>query len=131
MSEHPRASTKKIRLQIIEALRDAERRKLDYNSDSRNFLDSHDIKPDGLFSKIADYLETYELFLKPKNSPHQKQQRYQCRITYPEETGYPELEIHVTLSAAGEPVRVKVAVHESDTVRLLDQRKLKGEKHEN
>ena len=38
-----------------------------------------------------------------------------CVLAYPE----CELDIHVTLSPKGEPPRVKVAVHPSDTIRTL------------
>ena len=101
MTELPRSAPKSIRLQIVEALKDKKRRRLDESSGSRGFLVRHDISADGMFQDIADFLEEFELFLKPKNSPHQQQQRYQCLIVYPEETQHPALEVHVTLSPRG------------------------------
>jgi len=79
-----------------------------------------ELAAEGLFEDLADGLEAEpgRLFLKPRQRPGDPQ-RYQCVLTYPEECGLPPLDIHVTLSPRGDPPRVMVAVHESDTVRTL------------
>ena len=119
MSNPRRKAPDSIRGQIVEALRDPGRRFLDGNSPSRNYLDLWDLKADGLFADLADGLAASDdLYLKPKNHPNDPQ-RYQCVLAYPEADPYPALDIHVTLSPKGEPPRVMVAIHESDTVRTL------------
>ena len=114
----PRKAPATIRSQIIEALRDPARRFLDQNSSSRNHLDRWDLRADGFFADLADGLASDLLFLKPKNQANQPQ-RYQCVLAYSENDPYPALDIHVTLSPKGQPTRVMVAVHESDTVQTL------------
>lgn len=74
---------------------------------------------DGVFADLADGLEKDDrLFLKPRIHPGQAQ-RYQCVLAYPECGPCPALDVHVTLSPRGEPPRVKVAVHPSDTIQTL------------
>jgi hypothetical protein len=119
MSNPRRKAPASIRSQIVEALRDPSRRFLDPISSSRNYLDHWDLKAAGFYADLADGLEASEnLFLKPKNHPNDTQ-RYQCVLAYPENDPYPALDIHVTLSPKGQPPRVMIAVHESDTVRTL------------
>ncbi len=119
MSNPRRKAPVSIRRQIVEALRDPGRRFLDPKSSSRNYLDYWDLKAAGFYADLADGLEASEnLFLKPKNHPNDPQ-RYQCVLAYPENDPYPALDIHVTLSSKGQPPRVMIAVHESDTVRTL------------
>lgn len=119
MSNPRRKATATIRRQIFEALRDPGRRFLDSKSSSRNYLDHWDLNATGFYADLADGLEASEnLFLKPKNHPNDPQ-RYQCVLAYPEDDPYPALDIHVTLSPKGQPPRVMIAVHESDTVRTL------------
>ena len=119
MSNPRRKAPSSIRSQIVEALRDPGRRVLDPKSPSRNYLDYWDLKAVGFYADLADGLEASEnLFLKPKNHPNDTQ-RYQCVLAYPEDDLYPALDIHVTLSPRGQPLRVMVAVHESDTVQTL------------
>lgn len=119
MSNPRRKAPASIRSQIVEALRDPGRRFLDPKSSTRNYLDHWDLKAVGFYTDLADGLAASEnLFLKPKNHPNDPQ-RYQCMLAYPEHDPYPALDIHVTLSAKGQPPRVMVAVHESDTVHTL------------
>ncbi|MEX2579681.1 MAG: hypothetical protein WD342_11540 [Verrucomicrobiales bacterium] len=119
MSAPPRKAPPTIRELLVDALKSPSRRVLDGNSQSRSFLDLWDLRAETLFADLADGLENHDLlYIKPKNSEHDPQ-RYQCVLAYPEEDGLPALDIHVTLSPRGEPPRVKVAVHPSDTVRSL------------
>jgi hypothetical protein len=118
MSQLPRKAPASIREAIADALRDPKRRFLDGNSSSRNHLSRWDLPADGFFADLADGLENDQLYLKPKTKASQPQ-KYQCVLSYPEELEYPELDIHVTLSPKGDPPRVKVAVHESDTLKTL------------
>jgi hypothetical protein len=118
MSNLPRKAPATIRRQIVEALQDPSRRFLDPNSSSRNYLDHWDLKAAGFFADLADGLASDLLFLKPKNHPDDPQ-RYQCVLAYPEDDPYQALDIHVTLSPKGDPPRVMVAVHVSDSVQTL------------
>jgi hypothetical protein len=119
MSNPRRKATAAIRNQIVEALRDPGRRFLDPKSSSRNYLDFWDLKAVGFYTDLAAGLAASEdLYQKPKNHPNDPQ-RYQCVLAYPEDDPYPALDIHVTLSPKGQPPRVMVAVHESDTVQTL------------
>lgn len=119
MSNQPQEAPVDIRKQIVDALRDPSRWFLDRKSSSRNFLDHWDLPAEGFAADLADGLERQGLlFLKPINQPGQSQ-RYQCVLSYPEDELHVALDIHVTLSPRGEPPRVKIAVHPSDTVRTL------------
>lgn len=120
MSQKPRNAPANVAQAIVEALRDPRRRFLDGNSSSSSHLARWDLTAAGFFQDLADGLELQSdrLFLKPKQRPGDPQ-RYQCVLNYPEASGLPPLDIHVTLSPRGEPPRVMVAVHESDTVRTL------------
>ena len=40
-------------------------------------------------------------------------------LAYPEDGSFSALDIHITLAPRGEPPRVKIAVHPSDTVWTL------------
>jgi hypothetical protein len=92
---------------------------LDGNTSSRRLLDHWGLKAEGFFADLADGLAAADkLFLKPTTFPNQLQ-RYQCVLHYAEECELPEVDIHVTLSPSGDPPRVKVAVHESDTAQTL------------
>lgn len=109
-----------LREQIREALGDRRRRFLDPKTPSGRLLEVWGLTRDGFFSDLAEGLLSDRLYLKPKTFPNQSQ-RYQCLLSYPEDDGCPALEIHVTLSPRGDPLRVKVAVHESDTARRLPE----------
>lgn len=119
MSHLPRKAPDEIREQIIEALLNSGRRFLDLNSSSRNYLDEWGLTSDGFFADLAYGLaEENHLYLKPKNQPNQLQ-RYQCVLAYSESEPYAALDVHVTLSPKGDPPRVMIAVHPSDTVQTL------------
>lgn len=111
MNPPPRFASRVVREQITAALGDRNRRFLDANTQSRNYLDRWGITSDGLFEDIATDLKEYQLYLKPNTKP----QRYQYVLPYPEEDGLPALLVHITLSLKGEPPRVKVAVHPHNT----------------
>lgn len=112
MNPPPRFAASTVREKIAAALRDRKRRFLDANdSTSRNYLERCGITADGLFADLAADLKKFQLYLKPNTAP----QRYQYVLPYPEEDGLPALLIHITLSAKGEPPRVKVAVHPHNT----------------
>ena len=121
----PRKAPAKTRLLILDALKDKHRRFLDKNSPSRRFLDQWDITEEGFFSTLADDLTDYEIFLKPKNKPSDNQ-RYHTRLVYEADPpDYPDsLNIHITLSHKGDPPRVKVALHRSDTPQQLPKIKI-------
>jgi hypothetical protein len=77
----PRKASAEIRLLILDAIKDTHRRFLDPNTPSRRFLDHWDITEEGFFSRLADDLADYEIFLKPKDKPTDLQ-RYQSRLIY-------------------------------------------------
>jgi hypothetical protein len=131
MSEMPKEAPESVRFQVIGALRDSTRWFLDQNSSSRNYLDQWNLRATTFVADLADGLERGgRLFLKPMQQPGQAQ-RYQCVLAYPEEESYPPIDIHVTLSPRGEPPRVKIAVHPSDTVWTLPQIQAIPPSHEN
>lgn len=116
----PRKAPTEIRLLILDALQDPNRRFLDRNTPSRGYLDLWDISEKGFFSDLSNDLANFEIFLKPKNKPSDRQ-KYQTRLIYEADPpDYPEtLNIHITLSHKGDPPSVKVALHRSDTVEQL------------
>lgn len=120
----PRKAPTEIRLLILDALQDPARRLLDPNTPSGRYLDLWNITAKGLFDALAADLQIYEIFLKPKEPS--EPQRYQTRLIYEADPpDYPEeLIIHVTLSHRGDPPRVKVALHRSDTVQQLPKIKI-------
>jgi hypothetical protein len=119
MPNPPQEASADVRKQIIEALRDPPRWVLDQKSSSRNYLDLWDLTAAGFAADLADGLEREgRLFLKPMTLQGQPQ-RYQCVLAYPEDHPHAAIDIHITLSPRGEPPRVKIAVHPSDTVWTL------------
>jgi len=121
----PRKAPPETRLIILDALMDPERRFLDQGSSSRNWLDHWDITEAGFFAELCDDLRIHEIFLKPKNKPADPQ-KYHTRLIYgADPPDYPEeLNIHITLSPKGDPPRVKVAIHPSDTIKQLPKIKI-------
>ncbi len=121
----PRKALPETRLLILDALSDPKRRFLDQGTSSRNWLDRWDLTEEGLFSALCEDLRIHEIFLKPKNKPSDPQ-KYQTRLIYEADPpDYPqELNIHITLSPKGDPPRVKVAIHPSDTARQLSKTKI-------
>lgn len=118
MSNEPKKASADIRKKIQEALRDEARRFLDINSSSYQYLTLWDLSEEGFYTELADGLTQDRLFLKPKSKPNAPQ-RYQCVLDFPEFEELPAILVHVTLSPQGDPPRVKVAVHPSDTARTL------------
>ena len=121
----PRQASTEIRLLILDALQDPVRRFLDRKTSSRNYLDLWDIPEKGFFAALSEDLRIHEIFLKPKDQPSDPQ-KYQTRLIYEADPpNYPEeLIIHVTLSRMGDPPKVKVALHRSDTVQQLPKIKI-------
>lgn len=119
MSSLPSKASTSVRQAIIDALKDRDRRFLDANGPTRSWLITWGIKADGLFQDLIDGLESSDrLFLKPKHPHHI--QAYQCILNYSEcGEEYAAVVVHVTLAPKGEPPRVRVAVHPSDTVKTL------------
>ncbi|GAA5483853.1 hypothetical protein [Haloferula sargassicola] len=120
MADRPRKASAEVRAMIREALADPRRRFLDDKTSSRNWLNHWNLKAEGLYQDLIDGLGHSEnLFLKPKSKPAQIQ-AYQCVLDYPADGGdLPAVDIHVTLAPKGDPPRVRVAVHPSDTVQTL------------
>lgn len=119
VSSLPRKASAPIRQAIIDALKDRSRRFLDNNGPTRNLLIAWEISADGLYQDLIEGLESSDrLFLKPKD--HNYIQAYQCIINY-SKCGEDDAQVvvHVTLAPKGEPPRVRVAVHPSDTARTL------------
>lgn len=115
----PRKASSAIRQQIVAALGDPARRRLDRNGSSRSYLDLWGIRESALFNDLANALEeSTKLFTKEKTFPNQSQ-RYQCVLSYPEAPEFDAILVHVTLSPVGQPPRVKIAVHPSDTTQTL------------
>jgi hypothetical protein len=121
----PRKAPTEIRLLILDAIQDPERRFFDRNTPSRRYLDLWKITEKGFFAALSDDLQIHEIFLKPKDKPSDPQ-KYQTRLIYEADPpDYPEeLIIHVTLSQKGDLPRIKVALHRSDTVQQLPKIKI-------
>lgn len=100
-----RIAPDEVRLLIIECLRDEQRRFLDTRSSSKAWLDEWGIRHPFLFDELALDLETYHLFLKPREAG--KIQRYQYVMRW-DNNG---LLIHFTLSPKGDPPVLLVSLH--------------------
>lgn len=125
----PRKAPSEIRHQILDALQDPGRRFLDLQTASRRLLDLWGITENGFFAALADDLRRYEIFLKPKGKPSDPQ-RYQTRLIFEADPldSPDDLVVHVTLSPKGDPIRVKVALHRSDTVQQIPKLEAKPPK---
>jgi hypothetical protein len=121
----PRKATSETRLLILDALSDPKRRFLEGNGPTRRWLDHWDLTEAGFFQELCQDLRFHEIFLKPQNKPSDPQ-KYQTRLIYEADPpDYPqELNIHITLSPKGDPPRVKVAIHPSDTAQQLPKTKI-------
>ncbi|MCH7225108.1 hypothetical protein [Haloferula sp. A504] len=119
MSSLPAKASKAVRETIIEALGNPGQRFLDRAGSSGNWLAKWGITEATIYEELIAGLQCSDhLFLK-KRQPG-KPQAYQCILDCPEDgDDYPAIVIHVTLAPRGEPPRVRVAVHPSDTVRTL------------
>lgn len=120
MIKLPIKAPRKVRLDICEALKDPARRLIDGKSTSHRWLIKWGIKHTGLFNDLIDGLQGSDnLFLKPQTGGG-AQQNYQCILDYSDAGGdLPAVLVHVTLAPRGEPLRVRVRVHPSDTVKSL------------
>jgi hypothetical protein len=119
VSSLPSKASLSVRQAIIDALKDRDRRFLDHNGPTRTWLNVWGLKADGLFKDLINGLESSDrIFLKPKDPHHI--QAYQCIVNYSAcGEDYAAVVVHVTLAPKGEPPRVRVAVHPSDTVKTL------------
>lgn len=119
MSSLPTKASKAIREDIIEALGSPGRRFLDRSGSSGNWLIKWGLKEQTIYDELIAGLKISDLLFFKKLQPG-KPQAYQCILDWPEDgDAYPAIEIHVTLAPRGEPSRVRVALHPSDTVRTL------------
>ncbi|HAV12865.1 MAG TPA: hypothetical protein DCX06_05135 [Opitutae bacterium] len=103
-------SSEKVRLLILECLRDKKRRFFDGNSPSIRWLNQWGIRQSAFYEELIKDLETYEIFLKPKNS-HADLQRHQFVMRW-DDAG--EILIHITMSPKGKPPKVMLAIHPHD-----------------
>lgn len=104
-----RLAPDEIRQTIVECLRDKSRHFLDGNGPSRRYISEWNIRQNALISELANDLEIYHLYLKPRQKPTDLQ-RYQFVMRWDGDERY--LLIHFTLSPKGTPPRVMVACHE-------------------
>lgn len=118
MSTLPPKASSAIRESIIEALEDPGRRFLDRAGSSGNWLIKWGLTEAAIYTELIVGLKSSDLLFRKERHPG-KPQAYQCILDWPEDDDYPAIEIHVTLAPRGEPARVRVAVHPSDTVRTL------------
>jgi hypothetical protein len=118
MASIPPKAPKAIRESIVEALQDPSRCFLDLNTPSRRYLTLWGLREAGLYQDLAEGLCDDLLFIKPKTFPDQSQ-RYQCVLLYPEDSEFKSVDVHVTLAPKGDPPRIKIAVHPSDTLKTL------------
>lgn len=132
MSQPPRKASKTVREAVIDALKDRQRRFIDERGPSRSWLARWGIKADGLYADLIEGLEVSDhLYLKPLDYPRAIQ-AYQCILPYPENgEEYPAIMVHVTLAPKGNPPRVRVAVHPSDTLKTLPPLQFPTETDEN
>lgn len=119
MSSIPAKASKAIRESVIIALATPGQRFLDRNGSSGNWLVHWGLTESAIYEELVGGLKISDrLFLKPRQPG--KPQAYQCILEWPEDgDDYPAIEVHVTLSPRGDPPRVRVALHPSDTVRTL------------
>ena len=115
MPQQPKLATEEIRLAIIEALRDPNRRFFSRSDHaSRNYIDLWGLTEENVYEGMIASLEEHELHELPMQNASDKL-KYQHLLYYPEFEGMPEILIHVKLNPQGEPVRVKLSVHPHNT----------------
>lgn len=107
-----RPASDAVRLQILDCLRDRERRFIDHHSQSRQNLDRWQITEEGFFEELIYDLERYHIYIKRKTNSADPQ-RYQFVMRWDTEDDL--ILIHITLSPRGKPPRVKVVIHEHNT----------------
>ena len=119
MSSLPAKASKAIRECIIEALGISNRRFLDRAGSSGNWLIKWGLKERTIYQELIAGLKISDLLFVKERQPG-KPQVYQCILDWPEDgDDFPAIVIHVTLAPRGDPLRVRVALHPSDTVRSL------------
>lgn len=119
MSPLPAKASKAIRERIIEALGISNRRFLDRAGSSGNWLVKWGLIERTIYQELIAGLKISDLLFVKEPQPG-KPQVYQCILDWPEDGDeFPAIVIHVTLAPRGDPPRVRVALHPSDTVRSL------------
>lgn len=119
MSPLPAKASKAIRERIIEALGIPNRRFLDRAGSSGNWLIKWGLTERTIYQELIAGLKISDLLFVKEQQPG-KPQVYQCNLDWPEDgDDFPAIVIHVTLAPRGDPPRVRVALHPSDTVRSL------------
>ena len=119
MSPLPAKASKVIRERIIEALGISNRRFLDRAGSSGNWLVKWGLIERTIYQELIAGLKISDLLFVKERQPG-KPQVYQCILDWPEDgDDFPAIVIHVTLAPRGDPPRVRVALHPSDTVRSL------------
>ena len=119
MSSLPAKACQTVRHAIIDALRTPNRRFLDRNGSSGNWLIKWGLTELCIYHELITGLTASDLLFEKERQPG-KAQVYQCILDWPEESeDLPAIEIHVTLAPRGDPPRVRVALHPSDTVHRL------------
>ncbi|MBU6326136.1 MAG: hypothetical protein KGQ89_00775 [Verrucomicrobia bacterium] len=119
MSSLPAKAPKVVRQAIVEALADPNRRFLDRASNSGNWLIKWGLTEKQIYQELITGL-THSDLLFTKQQQHGKPMVYQCILDWPDDgDDFPAILIHVTLAPRGEPPRVRVALHPSDTIRHL------------
>lgn len=119
MSPLPAKASKAIREHIIEALGIPNRRFLDRAGSSGSWLIKWGLTERTIYQELIAGLKISDLLFVKERQPG-KPQVYQCILDWPEDgDDFPAIVIHVTLAPRGDPPRVRVALHPSDTVRSL------------
>lgn len=119
MSPLPAKASDAIRESIIEALGCPRRRFLDRNGSSGNWLVKWGLTEQTIYTELIAALKVSDRLFFKKREPG-KPQAYQCILDWPEDgDDFPAIDIHVTLAPKGEPPRVRVALHPSDTAQTL------------
>ena len=119
MSSLPAKASKAIRERIIEALGISNRGFLDRAGSSGNWLIKWGLTERTIYQELIAGLKISDLLFVKERQPG-KPQVYQCILDWQEDgDDFPAIVIHVTLAPRGDPPRVRVALHPSDTVRSL------------
>lgn len=119
MSSLPAKAPKVVRQAIVEALADPNRRFLDRAGSSGNWLIKWRLTEKHIYQELIAGLTHSDLLFIKEQQPG-KPMVYQCILDWPEDgDDLPAIVIHVTLAPLGEPTRVRVALHPSDTTRHL------------
>lgn len=119
MSALPAKAPKAIRQAIVAALKEPSRRFLDRAGSSGSWLAQWGLTEQRIYQELIAGLTLSDRLFEKERKPG-KPVVYQCILDWPEEgDDFPAIVIHVTLAPRGEPPRVRVALHPSDTARHL------------